>query len=93
MMNKAIAEFGAVDVLVNNAGIQHVAPIEEFPVEKWDAIIAIDLMASFHTIRRALRGDEAAANGAASSMSPRRMRWSPRRSSRPMSPPSTASPA
>jgi len=54
MVKKAIAEFGAVDVLVNNAGIQHVAPIEEFPVEKWDAIIAINLVASFHTIRHAL---------------------------------------
>jgi 3-hydroxybutyrate dehydrogenase len=54
MIKKAIAEFGAVDVLVNNAGIQHVAPIEEFPVEKWDAIIAINLVASFHTIRHAL---------------------------------------
>src|SRR5690349_8818413 len=41
MVKKAVAEFGAVDVLVNNAGIQHVAPIEEFPPEKWNAIIAI----------------------------------------------------
>ncbi len=56
MMNKAIAEFGAVDILVNNAGIQHVAPIEEFPVEKWNAIIAINLVAAFHTIRLALPG-------------------------------------
>jgi 3-hydroxybutyrate dehydrogenase len=54
MVKRAIAEFGAVDVLVNNAGIQHVAPIEEFPVEKWNAIIAINLVASFHTIRHAL---------------------------------------
>jgi 3-hydroxybutyrate dehydrogenase len=54
MMKKAIAEFGVVDVLVNNAGIQHVAPIEEFPVEKWDAIIAINLVASFHTMRHAV---------------------------------------
>jgi len=54
MLKKAIAEFGAVDVLVNNAGIQHVAPIDEFPAEKWDAIIAINLVASFHTIRHAL---------------------------------------
>ncbi|HZX89703.1 MAG TPA: 3-hydroxybutyrate dehydrogenase [Rudaea sp.] len=51
MMNKAIAEFGSVDVLVNNAGIQHVAPVEEFPLAKWDAIIAINLSAAFHTIR------------------------------------------
>jgi 3-hydroxybutyrate dehydrogenase len=54
MVRKAIGEFGAVDVLVNNAGIQHVAPIEEFPAEKWNAIIAINLVASFHTIRHAL---------------------------------------
>ena len=54
MMTRAIREFGAVDVLVNNAGVQHVAPIEEFPVDKWDAIIAIDLAAAFHTIRHAL---------------------------------------
>jgi 3-hydroxybutyrate dehydrogenase len=54
MMDKAIEEFGAVDILVNNAGIQHVAPIEEFPVDKWNAVIAIDLVASFYTIRRAL---------------------------------------
>jgi 3-hydroxybutyrate dehydrogenase len=54
MVRKALAEFGAVDVLVNNAGIQHVAPIEDFPVDKWNAIIAINLAASFHTIRHAL---------------------------------------
>ena len=49
-------EFGAVDVLVNNAGIQHVAKIEEFPQAKWDAIIAINLSSAFHTIRAALPG-------------------------------------
>lgn len=54
MISKAEDEFGAVDILVNNAGIQHVAPIEEFPAEQWDAIIAINLTASFHTIRHAL---------------------------------------
>ena len=54
MVRKAIAEFGAVDVLVNNAGIQHVAPVDEFPPEKWNAIIAINLVASFHTIRLVL---------------------------------------
>lgn len=42
---------GSVDILINNAGIQHVAPIDEFPGEKWDAIIAINLSSSFHTIR------------------------------------------
>jgi 3-hydroxybutyrate dehydrogenase len=56
MMRATIAEFGAVDVLVNNAGIQHVAPIDEFPVPKWDAILAINLSAAFHTTRLALPG-------------------------------------
>ena len=55
-MKKAAAEFGAIDVLVNNAGIQHVAPVDEFPPEKWDAIIAINLVSNFHTIRHALPG-------------------------------------
>jgi len=54
MMHKAIGEFGAIDVLVNNAGIQFVAPVEEFPVDKWNAILAINLSASFHTVRLAL---------------------------------------
>ncbi len=47
-------ELGGLDILVNNAGIQHVQPIDEFPPEKWDAIIGINLSASFHTIRHAL---------------------------------------
>ena len=54
MIAKALAEFGAIDILVNNAGIQFVAPIDEFPVDKWNAIIAINLTASFHTVRLAL---------------------------------------
>ncbi len=56
MMAEAIEKFSAVDILVNNAGIQHVAPVHEFPVEKWDRIIAINLSASFHTIRAATPG-------------------------------------
>ena len=46
--------FGAIDILINNAGIQFVSPIDEFPIEKWDAIIAINLSSAFHTIRAAL---------------------------------------
>jgi len=53
------AGFGTVDVVVNNAGIQNVAPIEEFPVEKWDAILAINLSSAFHTTRQALPGMKA----------------------------------
>src|ERR1700676_879167 len=48
--------FGSLNVLVNNAGIQHVAPIEEFPIEKWDQILAINLSSAFHTIRAAVPG-------------------------------------
>ena len=54
MMDGAIGEFGGVDILVNNAGIQHVAAIDDFPPEKWHAIIAINLVAAFHTVRHAL---------------------------------------
>jgi 3-hydroxybutyrate dehydrogenase len=46
--------FGAVDILINNAGIQHVAAVEQFPPERWDAILAVNLSAAFHTIRAAL---------------------------------------
>ncbi|MDN3233875.1 3-hydroxybutyrate dehydrogenase [Pseudomonas sp. WAC2] len=49
-------EFGGVDILVNNAGIQHVASVETFPIEKWDAIIAINLSSVFHATRLALPG-------------------------------------
>lgn len=50
----ASRDFGGVDILVNNAGIQHVAPVEDFPVERWDAVIALNLSAVFHTTRLAL---------------------------------------
>jgi 3-hydroxybutyrate dehydrogenase len=59
MVRTTAQTFGSLDVLVNNAGIQHVAPIEEFPVEKWDQIIAINLSSAFHTIRAALPGMKA----------------------------------
>ena len=51
---QAEAEFGAVDILINNAGVQHVAPVDEFPIEKWDMIIAINLSSAFHATRAAL---------------------------------------
>jgi 3-hydroxybutyrate dehydrogenase len=56
MMAYAQADFGGVDILVNNAGIQHVANVEAFPVEKWDAILAINLSSAFHTTRLAVPG-------------------------------------
>ncbi|WP_185804684.1 3-hydroxybutyrate dehydrogenase [Pontivivens nitratireducens] len=54
LVEKAAEHFGHVDILINNAGIQHVAGIDEFPVAKWDAIIAINLSSSFHTTATAL---------------------------------------
>ena len=56
MIAQAERDFGSLDVLVNNAGIQYVANVEDFPVERWDAIIAINLSSSFHSIRAALPG-------------------------------------
>ena len=54
MMKAAADAFGGVDILINNAGTQHVAPIEEFPVDKWNLIIALNLSAAFHTTRLAV---------------------------------------
>jgi 3-hydroxybutyrate dehydrogenase len=56
MVKTAEKTFGSLDVLVNNAGIQFVSPIEEFPIDKWDQIIAINLSAAFHAIRAAVPG-------------------------------------
>jgi 3-hydroxybutyrate dehydrogenase len=56
MIADATRRLGSVDILVNNAGIQHVAPVVEFPEDKWDAIIAINLSAAFHTTKAALPG-------------------------------------
>ena len=59
MVKTAESTFGSLDVLVNNAGIQFVAPIEEFPIEKWDQILAINLSAAFHAMRAAVPGMKA----------------------------------
>jgi len=59
MIKEAEALFGTVDVLVNNAGIQFVAPIEQFPIDKWDQIIAINLSAAFHAMRAVIPGMKA----------------------------------
>jgi len=56
LMGRLIERHGAVDILVNNAGIQHVSPVERFPAERWDAVIALNLSAAFHTTRCALPG-------------------------------------
>jgi 3-hydroxybutyrate dehydrogenase len=54
MVDFAKREFGRLDLLLNNAGVQHVAPIEEFPIDKWNQIIAINLSSAFHSIRAAV---------------------------------------
>lgn len=54
MMQEAAAAFGGVDILINNAGVQHVAPVEDFPVDQWNLIIALNLTAAFHTSRLAV---------------------------------------
>jgi 3-hydroxybutyrate dehydrogenase len=56
LMSRLIERHGAIDILVNNAGIQHVSPVESFPAERWDAVIALNLSAAFHTTRCALPG-------------------------------------
>lgn len=56
LIEDAEKQFGKVDILINNAGVQYVAPVEEFPPDRWDAILAINLSAAFHTIRAVLPG-------------------------------------
>jgi len=63
MMAAAQEQLGGVDILVNNAGIQFVSPVEDFPAEKWDAILAINLSSAFHTTRAAVPGMKAAGWG------------------------------
>jgi 3-hydroxybutyrate dehydrogenase len=59
MVARAQAELGGADIVISNAGIQHVSPIEDFPIEKWDAIIAINLSSTFHLMRAAIPGMKA----------------------------------
>ena len=54
LIDKSVEALGSADIVINNAGIQHVAPIEEFPPEQWDRIIAINLTSAFHTIAAAI---------------------------------------
>lgn len=63
LVEQAVSRFGTLEILVNNAGIQHVAPVEEFPVERWDTIIAINLSSAFHTIAAAVPHMKAAGYG------------------------------
>ena len=56
MVHTVEKTFGSLDILINNAGIQYVSPIEEFPIEKWDQILAINLSSAFHAIRAAVPG-------------------------------------
>jgi 3-hydroxybutyrate dehydrogenase len=59
MVADCTSQFGTPDILINNAGIQHVAPVDEFPEDKWDAVLAIILSSAFHTIKAALPGMKA----------------------------------
>jgi len=54
LVDHTVAQLGSLDILVNCAGIQHTAPVEAFPIEKWDAILAVNLSSSFHTIHHSL---------------------------------------
>jgi 3-hydroxybutyrate dehydrogenase len=63
MAESARIEFGRIDIVVNNAGIQHVAPIEEFPDEKWDAVLAINLSSAYHLIKAVVPGMKARKSG------------------------------
>jgi len=63
LVEQAVSRFGTLEILVNNAGIQYVAPVEEFPTERWDAIIAVNLSSAFHTIAAAVPPMRAAGYG------------------------------
>lgn len=75
MMHYAESTFGGVDIVINNAGIQHVAPVEQFPVDKWNDILAINLSSVFHTTRLALPGMRQRNWGASSTLPQCMARW------------------
>ncbi len=81
LIEAATATLGKVDIVVNNAGIQHVAPVGEFPAERWDAVIAINLSAAFHACQAPRWRKCGRGTGAALSTSHRRMASSPPRTS------------
>ena len=93
MIARTEAELGRLDVLVNNAGIQHVAPIVDFPPDRWDAIIAINLSSAFPRHAGGHPRHEDPGVGDASSTSRPPTVWSAVPKNQPMSPPSTASSA
>jgi len=93
MLARTTTHFGGIDVLVNNAGIQHVAPVDEFPVEKWNAILAINLTAAFHTTRLALPHMKFNGWGRIVNVASAHALVASPYKSRPMSRPSTVSPA
>ncbi|MEI9887102.1 MAG: SDR family NAD(P)-dependent oxidoreductase [Rhizomicrobium sp.] len=95
MIDRLDRAFGHIDIdfLVNNAGIQFVSPIEDFPADKWDAIIALNLSAVFHTTKAVFEGMKARGFGRIINIASAHTALSPRRSSRPMSRPSTVSSA
>ena len=89
MVKMCADQLGGPDIIINNAGIQFVAPVDEFPDEKWDAIIAINLTSAFHVIKAALPGMKARKWGRLSTRRPP-TRWSRVPTSQLMSQPSTA---
>jgi len=89
LINCAASEFGRLDILVNNAGPPaRRAPVDEFPAEKWDALIAVILSSTFHASTRRDPDHEGAGRVGGSSISPRPTAWWPRPSRLPMWPPS-----
>ena len=92
MVDRTVAATGSVDIVINNAGIQHVAPIADFPIDRYDAIVAIVMSSAWHLARAALPHMRGKGWGGLSPPAPRTA-WSRARTSRPMSWPSTGLPA